>query len=124
VQLNAIEPVIAYSLLLNISWMAQACLTLRINCVNGITANKDRLAAMVATSVGVITALIPFIGYQQAADIAKDALASGRAVADLVVEAGLMTRDDVERELAPDRLSGEANAALAEQSRKTEAQDS
>ena len=123
-QLNAFEPVIAYSLLQNISWMAQACLTLRINCVNGITANKDRLAAMVATSVGVITALIPFIGYQQAADIAKDALASGRAVADLVVEAGLMTRDDVERELAPDRLSGEANAALAEQSRKTEAQDS
>lgn len=106
-QLNAFEPVIAYSLLQSTAWMSQACLTLRVNCIMGITANEDRLEAMVSTSVGVITALIPLIGYQQAATLAKEALHSGRRVADLVVEAGLMTREDVERELAPDRLSGE-----------------
>jgi aspartate ammonia-lyase len=105
-QLNAFEPVIAHSLLQSITWMRQACWTLRVNCVDGITANVERLDAMVASSVGVITALIPFIGYTAAATLAKEALATGRPVADLVVEAGLMTRHDVERQLAPSRLSG------------------
>jgi len=105
-QLNAFEPVIAHSLLQSITWMRQACWTLRVNCVDGITANVERLGAMVASSVGVITALIPFIGYGAASTLAKEALASGRPVADLVVEAGLMTRHDVERQLAPSRLSG------------------
>jgi len=54
----------------------------------------------------VITALIPFIGYGAAAELAKQALKSGRPVADLVVEAGLMSRTDVERELSPAKLSG------------------
>ena len=105
-QLNAFEPVIAHSLLQSITWMRQACWTLRVNCVDGITANVERLNTMVASSVGVITALIPFIGYTAAATLAKQALATGRPVADLVVEAGLMTRHDVERQLAPSRLSG------------------
>lgn len=105
-QLNAFEPVIAHSLLQSITWMRQACWTLRVNCVDGITANVERLDAMVASSVGVITALIPFIGYTAASTIAKEALRTGRPVADLVVEAGLMTRTDVMRQLAPSRLSG------------------
>ena len=105
-QLNAFEPVIAHSLLQSITWMRQACWTLRVNCIDGITANTERLEAMVASSVGVITALIPFIGYTEAATLAKLALATGRPVADLVVESGLMTRDDVEKQLSPSRLSG------------------
>jgi aspartate ammonia-lyase len=105
-QLNAFEPVIAYSLLQSITWMTHACETLRVNCVDGITANVERLNGMVASSVGVITALIPFIGYGPAAELAKQALKTGRPVADLVVEAGLMSRDDVERELSPAKLSG------------------
>ncbi|WP_395243538.1 aspartate ammonia-lyase [Agromyces sp. MMS24-K17] len=105
-QLNAFEPVIAHSLLQSITWMRQACWTLRVNCVDGITANEDRLEAMVASSVGVITALIPLIGYQEAATLAKLALRTGRPVADLVVEAGLMTREAVEAELSPSKLSG------------------
>ena len=107
-QLNAFEPVIAYSLLTSITWLAQSCLTLRVNCVDGITANTEKLAGQVATSVGVITALIPIIGYQEAADLAKLALKTGRPVADLVVDAGLMTREAVEAELAPSKLAGDA----------------
>lgn len=107
-QLNAFEPVIAYSLLTSITWLSQACYTLRINCVDGITANVERLESMVATSVGVITALIPIIGYQEAAKLAKDALHTGRPVADLVVEAGLMTREAVLAELQPAKLAGDA----------------
>jgi aspartate ammonia-lyase len=109
-QLNAFEPVIAYSLLTSITWLAQSCLTLRVNCVDGITSNTEKLAGQVATSVGVITALIPIIGYQEAADLAKLALKTGRPVADLVVEAGLMTREAVEAELAPAKLAGDSPA--------------
>src|SRR6187431_733388 len=105
-QLNAFEPVIAHSLLQSITWMRQACWTLRVNCVDGITANVEHLEAMVASSVGVITALIPFIGYGAASTLAKEALATGRPVADLVVESGLMTREDVTAQLSPSKLSG------------------
>lgn len=80
--------------------------TLRINCVDGITANRERLGAMVGASVGVVTALTPFIGYAAAATLAKSALVTGRNIADLVVEAGLMTREDVTKQLSPARLSG------------------
>ena len=90
-QLNAFEPVIAHSIFQSITWMRRAMHTLRVNCVDGITANRERLGAMVGASVGVITALTPFIGYAAAAALAKTALLTGRNVADLVVEAGLMS---------------------------------
>jgi aspartate ammonia-lyase len=102
-QLNAFEPVIAHSLFQSITWMRRAMHTLRINCVDGIT---ERLGAMVGASVGVITALTPFIGYAAAAALAKTALLTGRNVADLVVEAGLMSREEVLKQLSPARLSG------------------
>jgi len=105
-QLNAFEPVIAHSLLQSITWMRQAFLTLRVNCVEGITANEQRLAAMVGSSISVVTALTPFIGYQASAALAKTALLTGRSIADLVVESRLMTREQVELELSPERLSG------------------
>lgn len=104
-QLNAFEPVIASSILQSLAWMTNACRTLRINCVNGITANRDRLASMVASSVGVITALIPVIGYEEAAKLAKQALASGAPIRDLVVGAGLMSAEDVDAALSPAKLS-------------------
>jgi aspartate ammonia-lyase len=105
-QLNAFEPVIAHSILQSITWMRQGMRTLRVNCVDGITANRERLSAMVGSSVGVITALTPFIGYSAAAALAKAALLTNRNVADLVVEAGLMDRDEVDKQLSPARLSG------------------
>jgi aspartate ammonia-lyase len=61
---------------------------------------------MVGASVGVITALTPFIGYAAAAALAKTALLTGRNVADLVVEAELMSREEVAKQLSPARLSG------------------
>ncbi|WOF22054.1 aspartate ammonia-lyase [Microbacterium betulae] len=105
-QLNAFEPIIAHSIFQSIIWMRQAMRTLRVNCVDGITANRKRLGAMVGSSVGVITALTPFIGYAAAAALAKTALLTNRNVADLVVEAGLMDRAEVDKQLSPLRLSG------------------
>jgi aspartate ammonia-lyase len=105
-QLNAFEPVIAHSLLQSLAWMRQGCRTLRINCIDGITANRDRLHAMVSTSVGVVTALTPYIGYAAASSLAHTALLTHRNIADLVVEAELMPRERVEKLLSPARLSG------------------
>ncbi|MDQ1513719.1 MAG: aspartate ammonia-lyase [Microbacteriaceae bacterium] len=105
-QLNAFEPIIAHSILTNVSWLTAGCRTLRVNCVDGIRANVDRLDAMVHTSVGVVTALTPYIGYTAASALAKTALLTGRRVGDLVVEAGLMDRERVEYLTSPTRLSG------------------
>jgi aspartate ammonia-lyase len=105
-QLNAFEPVIAHSILQSIAWMTNACYTLRVNCVDGITANVARLAQQVESSVGVVTALTPFIGYAASASLAHTALTTNASIADLCVAAGLMTREDVLRVLSPERLSG------------------
>jgi aspartate ammonia-lyase len=105
-QLNAFEPIILHSILTNVSWLTAGCRTLRVNCVDGIRANADRLDAMVRTSVGVVTALTPYIGYAAASALAKTALLTGRRVGDLVVEAGLMDRERVEYLTSPARLSG------------------
>jgi aspartate ammonia-lyase len=105
-QLNAFEPVIAHSILQSIAWMTNACRTLRINCIVGITANKVRLAAQVESSVGVVTALTPYIGYAASATLAHTALTTNASIAELVVSAGLMTADEVARVLSPERLSG------------------
>lgn len=105
-QLNAFEPIIAHSIFQSITWMRRAMRTLRVHCVDGITANRDRLGAMVGSSVGVVTALTPFIGYAASAALAKTALLTHRNVGDLVVEAGLMTREEVDKQLSPARLSG------------------
>jgi len=106
-QLNAFEPIIAHSLLQSLAWVGGGCRTLRINCIDGITANEGRLAQMVGSSVGVITALTPYIGYAAAATLAKQALAGQRDVADLVVESGLLTREEVTNLLALERISGQ-----------------
>jgi aspartate ammonia-lyase len=105
-QLNAFEPVIGHSLLQSVSWLRHAMRTLRVNCVDGITANTDRLAAQVETSVGVVTALAPYIGYAEASTLAKKALLTHASIGELVVDSGLMSREQAGKLLARDRLAG------------------
>src|SRR3546814_13023917 len=88
-QLNAFEPVIAHSIFQSMTWMQQAMWTLRVNCIEGITVNRERLGAMVGSSVGVVTALTPFIGSAASAALAKTAPPQGRSLAALGVAAGL-----------------------------------
>ena len=85
--------------------MTAAIATLRVNCVEGITANKEHLAAQAGSFVGVITALIPHIGYGAASKLAKEALATNANIADLVVSSALLTRDQVGELLTPERLT-------------------
>ena len=97
---------IAHSILQSIAWMTNACYTLRVHCIDGITPNTSRLAAQVESSVGVVTALTPYIGYAASATLAHTALTTDASIADLVIAAGLMSAEDVARVLSPERLSG------------------
>lgn len=100
-QLNAFEPVIAFNILESVRVMTRAMRTLTEHCIRGITANGDVLDQTVRTSIGLVTALVPVLGYASATDIASKALRSGRPVADLVVEEGLLDVAHLERLLSP-----------------------
>src|SRR3954453_3044033 len=105
-QLNAFEPIILHSLSESITHLRAACLTLAERCVDGITANTEALRRTVENSIGLVTALNPHIGYTAATDIAKEALASGRGVAELVLEKGLLPAETLADLLRPEVLAG------------------
>jgi aspartate ammonia-lyase len=104
-QLNAFEPIIAHSLFKSVEHLAAGCRTLTANCVRGITANRELLAERVRTSAGLATALNPYIGYENATRVAQAALAQNRSVTDLVLEMGLMTREQLDAVLRPEVLT-------------------
>jgi aspartate ammonia-lyase len=103
-QLNVFEPIIAFRLLHNIRTLTAAVRMLRTKCVEGISANPDRLREFVQKSVGIVTALVPVIGYEACTAVAKDALATGRGVYELVLERGLLTREQLDTALDPRRM--------------------
>ncbi|RZU63547.1 aspartate ammonia-lyase [Zhihengliuella halotolerans] len=104
-QLNAFEPVIVHSLSKSMAHLAAACTTLSTRCVAGITANADELRRTVENSIGLVTALNPVLGYAESTSIALEALHSGRGVADLVLERGLLTPEQLAEMLRPERLA-------------------
>jgi aspartate ammonia-lyase len=112
-QLNVFEPVIAYRLLRSIETLRNACVVLRERCIDGITPNPPRMRQFVEQSIGVVTALVPEIGYEKATAIAKEALESGRGVYDLVLEKGLVSRETLDRLLNPDAMTGGASGGSA-----------
>lgn len=104
-QLNAFEPVMAYSLHKSLKHLTQACKTLQLNCVEGIQANRPLLAARVAESVTLVTALNPIIGYEKAALIAKTALSTGGTIAQVAESLGIMSQEELNAWLVPERLT-------------------
>ncbi|WP_086562647.1 aspartate ammonia-lyase [Streptomyces africanus] len=105
-QLNAFEPVIAYSLLRSLAHLRAACDTLATRCVPGITANREHLHDTVHRSIGLVTALAPHIGYAASTTLARQALATGRGIKELATEAGLLTTEQLDTILRPENLTG------------------
>ena len=105
-QLNAFEPVIVSRLFNSLRRLRAANRLLAERCVRGITANRDHLDAMVRHSIGLATALNPVIGYAAATRLAAEALRTGRSVADLALESGLVGADQLAVVLSPDHLVG------------------
>ncbi|HEY5367237.1 MAG TPA: aspartate ammonia-lyase [Casimicrobiaceae bacterium] len=104
-QLNAFEPIIAYSLFRSIHHLRQACIVLARQCIVGITANEARLAEMVRNTIGIVTALNPYIGYEKSSALAREAVATGRGVYELVLEKKWLSQADLDRILSPDNLT-------------------
>ncbi|KUO01682.1 aspartate ammonia-lyase [Streptomyces resistomycificus] len=104
-QLNAFEPVIAYSLLRSLTHLRAACDTLATRCVPGITANREHLHDSVHRSIGLVTALAPHIGYAASTTLARQALTTGRTIKDLAAEGGLLTTDQLDTILRPENLT-------------------
>ena len=84
-QLNVMEPVITYALFKSISTMENAVNSLRVNCVQGITANVEHSRDVVLNSLGIITVLKPLLGYKQCAEIARECHQSGKSLHEVVV---------------------------------------
>ena len=104
-QLNAFEPIIAHSLFKSVTHLRNGCLTLAERCVKGITANRERLRSSVEQSIGVVTALNPYIGYANATEVAREALESGKSVYNLVLEKKLLPKEKLDAILQPEVLT-------------------
>lgn len=104
-QLNAFEPIIAHSIFKSVSHLRNGCLTLAERCVKGITANVDHLRASVENSIGIVTALNPYIGYANATAVAQEAHATGGSVYAIVLRKELMSKQQLDDVLRPETLT-------------------
>jgi aspartate ammonia-lyase len=105
-QLNAFEPIMCRALMMSITQLRQGCYVLADACVSGITANVEKLRLSVEQSIGLVTAISPVLGYENATIVAQKALADGTSVREVVLELGLMT------ELQFDELLGNIDALV------------
>ena len=96
-ELNVMMPVIAYNLLQSVEILANSSRLLADRCISGLQANAQRCEALVEESLAMVTALAPAIGYDQAAEIAKEAFATGRTVRDLCIEKQVLPSDELQR---------------------------
>lgn len=103
-QLNVMEPVLSHAIMENIHFLCNALDTLREKCITGITANREVCLNMVKHSIGIVTALNPYIGYKNSTKIAKEALESGKSVYHLVLEHGLLTQEKLDEILDPKNM--------------------
>lgn len=103
-ELNVMEPIIVHSLFESIEMLCNAMYTLRVKCVDGITANEEHLKQMVYNSIGLVTALNPYLGYDASTELAAIALKTGRGVYELVLEKGLMSKEELDEVLRPENM--------------------
>ncbi|TCK08982.1 aspartate ammonia-lyase [Marinobacterium mangrovicola] len=104
-QLNVMEPVLAFNVLQSLRLQIRAINTLSAKCIRGITANRERCLDLVNNSIGIITALNPYIGYDNASRIAKQAVTNGESVRDLVLAEGLLSEAELNEVLSIDAMT-------------------
>jgi aspartate ammonia-lyase len=103
-ELNAMEPIIAYNLFTSLDMLGRACHTLVLRCIMGITVNREHCRALVENSIGLVTALNPILGYEKATEIAEEALRTGKSVVEVVLEKGYLNRAQIEQALSPQKM--------------------
>ena len=103
-ELNAMEPVMAQCCFESAEIMMNGFDTLRVNCVEGIKANEAGCRNYLHQSIGIVTALNPIIGYKNSTKIAKEALETGGSVYDLVLQHGVLTKEELDTILSPENM--------------------
>lgn len=103
-ELNVMEPVIVQSIFESAEMLKSGILTLKHRCIDGITANKEVCLAMVQNSIGIVTALNPVLGYETCSVLAKEALENDRGVYELCIEKGLLSKEELDKILSPERM--------------------
>jgi aspartate ammonia-lyase len=109
-QLNVFEPVIAACIFEAQTLFINAARTLRVHCVDGITANVDVMRHYVDYSIGTVTALNPVIGYERATELAAEAMRTGRGIMELIREKKILTDDQIAKVLDPAAMTGQGRA--------------
>ncbi len=104
-QLNVMEPIIAYNLFSSIDMLTAAVDVLTTRCIEGITANAEHCRAMVENSIGIVTAVVPALGYDRASEVAKEALASGRSVREIILEKGYLPAETLDELLSVEAMT-------------------
>lgn len=105
-ELNVMEPVIVQSLFESIEMLKNGMTTLKYKCIDGITANVERCRQLVMNSIGLVTALNPVLGYEASTKLAKEALETNRGVYELVLEHKLLSKEELDKILAPENMIG------------------
>lgn len=103
-QLNVMEPVLTYAIMESMQLLSNGMDTLREKCIDGITANEEHCREMVLNSIGIVTALNPYIGYKNSTKIAKEALATGKSVYNLVLEHNILSKAQLDDILNPENM--------------------
>ncbi|MEG0656018.1 MAG: aspartate ammonia-lyase [Mucinivorans sp.] len=103
-ELNVMEPIIVHSLFESIEMLSNAMHTLQTKCIVGITANEEHLRQMVYHSIGLVTALNPYLGYDKSTELAAKAQATGKGIYELVLEEKLMSKEELDNVLKPENM--------------------
>jgi aspartate ammonia-lyase len=104
-QLNVMEPILAFSLFESVRMLAAAVNTLTVRCIAGITANEDHCREMVERSIGIVTAILPAVGYKKATEVAKIALETGKPVREILTEKAWLTDAQLDEILSPESMT-------------------
>lgn len=103
-QLNAMEPLIAYNILQSMDLLTNSMSMLASRCVSGITANKQHCSDLVNNSIGIITAITPSIGYENASRLATESFNTGQNILELVIKENLLDESTLKQLLKPENM--------------------
>ena len=103
-ELNVFRPVIAYNIIQSITLLTDACNSFRLNCVNGIEANKERIHSNLYNSLMLVTALNSHIGYDKAAEVAKKAYKEKISLREAIVDLGYLSGEDFDQLVQPEKM--------------------
>ncbi|OGR24759.1 MAG: aspartate ammonia-lyase [Desulfuromonadales bacterium GWD2_54_10] len=104
-ELNVMMPLIAHNLTFSLGLLKNCVQKFTDSCITGITANEDRCRQYLEDSLGLVTVLAPSIGYNAAAEVAKESIATGRSIREIVRSRGLMPEAELEEAMRPEHLT-------------------